>query len=278
VWETTFLTNLERPEFVKDLVVTPDQEPALAKKFIEGAPEVTDPDFQILGISNLSVVKGEVRSSHIVDPADGQLPYSEKGLKLALHSLQLDETGFDNPEERPTFERCLAGVGQAPIRPLGGFTIPMLIVQTGDSLVMAVEDVAALRVVHLDGRMPPPDALRSYEGYSAGRWEGDTLVVVTTHSRKDDPYRGLIGRPILVGPDSKVLERFTRLSATELLYEFTVEDPDLYAKPWRAEFSFALSDTHAYEYACHEANYSMVNMLLAGRLGKQPKPGEKKSD
>jgi hypothetical protein len=102
--------------------------------------------------------------------------------------------------------------------------------------------------------------------------------VVTTHSRKDDPYRGLIGRPILVEPGSKVVERFTRLSATELLYEFTVEDPDLYAKPWRAEFSFELSDTHAYEYACHEANYSMTNMLAAGRLGRQPKPGEKRPD
>lgn len=92
----------------------------------------------------------------------------------------------------------------------------------------------------------------------------DTLVAEATHIRADDPFRGGFGRPVLVEPDSKTTERFTRVSPTELLYQFTVEDRDLYTAPWLAEYSFNLLDTTFYEYACHEANYSLTNILIAG--------------
>jgi hypothetical protein len=94
--------------------------------------------------------------------------------------------------------------------------------------------------------------------------------VETTLTRADDIVRGQFGRPVLVEADSKVIERFTRLSATELLYQFTVEDKDLYSAPWLAEYVFIDSGHNFYEYACHEANYSIVNGLLAGRMGRQP--------
>jgi hypothetical protein len=155
--------------------------------------------------------------------------------------------------------------------------IPSMFIQTDSELVIVTEDVGSLRVIHLDGRQPPPNAVTSYEGWSSGRWEGDTLVVTTTHVRADDAIRGSLGRPILVEPDSKLTERFTRIGADELLYQFTVEDSDLYTAPWLAEYSFRLRDTTFYEYACHEANYAMTNILLAGRIADaKPKPVGKK--
>jgi hypothetical protein len=109
--------------------------------------------------------------------------------------------------------------------------------------------------------------VRSISGYSVGRWEKDTLVVDTTNLRADDPARNVAGRPLLLSRRSKVTERFTRVSPTELFYRFTVEDDELYTQPWSGEFSMALFDQPIYEYACHENNYSLTNILRGGRAG-----------
>jgi hypothetical protein len=271
IWGTTFLTPLERPPGVKDLVVHPDGAKKFSDEFRSHVPPVIDPDFQVSDVRALASVRGELRSSMIVTPADGQIPFSPKGAKLSAQYSELEETTFDGPEQRPTSERCLAGMGQAPIRQLPAF-VPSLIVQTPADLMIATEDVAALRIVHIDGQSPPANLQPTFEGWSAGRWDGDTLVIETTHTRADDPFRAHLGRAVIVEPDSKVIERLTRISATELLYQFKVEYADLYTAPWLAEYVFTLSNKPFYEYACHEANYSMTNMLVAGRMGKQPKP------
>jgi hypothetical protein len=100
-----------------------------------------------------------------------------------------------------------------------------------------------------------------------GHWEGDTLVVETTHFRHDLAPRAAIGRPMLLSGDARVSERFTRVSDTELFYEFTVDDPVYYNEPWRGEFSFSKEDNnHIYEYSCHEGNYSMVGALRGERV------------
>jgi hypothetical protein len=269
VWGASFVTPLERPDGVKDLVLSPEQARDFSAKALANIPDLIDPDFFVQNISAVASVKGTLRSSVLIKPDDGQLPFTEKGAKLAQRFFELEDYAFDNPEERPNYERCIAGQGQAPIRQLPAF-IPNVIVQTPDAIALVTEDVASLRIIHIS-RQPPPSVVRSHEGWSAGRWEGDTLVVETTHTHADDIYRGLLGRPILVEADSKVIERFTRFSPTELHYEFTVEDADLYAKPWLAEYVFILSDKPSYEYACHEANYSIVNALVAARLGRQTK-------
>lgn len=143
-------------------------------------------------------------------------------------------------------------------------TLTHLFVQTPREIVVATEDVGSPRVIHIDGS-PPPAAVTTYEGWSQGRWDGDTLVVETTNMRTDDPARPVFGGFIMVESDSKLVERFTRVAQDELLYQFTVEDTDLYTAPWLVEYSFTLQDAGIYEYACHEANYSMVNILLGGR-------------
>jgi hypothetical protein len=264
VWATGFLTALERPDDIPDLIVPPEQAPALAAKFLSYTPDVVDPDANFITHFTLAVVRGTYRSSLLVEPRDGKLPFTPAALAAVARGQR---SSFDDPEERPTVERCLIGWGQAPMRPEHGFT-PVQIVQTPDAIVIQTEDVGGLRIIHMTGD-PPPNAVRSYEGWSRGRWEGETLVVETTHLRADDPLREHFDRPIIVGPNSRIIERFTRLSDTELLEQFTVEDPTLYTRPWMAEFSLTLTDKPSYEYACHEANYSLTGILTAARLGRQ---------
>lgn len=264
MWVTAFMTSLNRPGFYKTLVLSEEEAGRGPEIFSKGAPDLVDPDFHTHGMKTSAKVRGEYRSSLLVEPANGQMPLTEKANKLAEHLEWMDSDAHDHPEERTTFDRCLAGSGQPPMRPFTQL-LANLFVQTPDALVIMTEDVAGLRVIHLDGAKPPPAVMTSHNGWSTGRWEGDTLVVETTNIRIDDPTRPVFGGTILVEPDSKLVERFTRVGPNELLYQFSVEDPDLYTAPWLAEYSFTLDDTPYYEFACHEANYSMVNILLGGR-------------
>jgi hypothetical protein len=261
-WATSFLTPLERPDGASSLVVTPEQARILVAAIRARIPAVIDPDVQLHDIQQLTMVKGEYRSSVIVHPEDGRLPFTQKGLELAAQVEARNKT-YDDPEQRPLAERCLENLGYAPMRALR-VVLPRQIVQTREAVVISSEDSAGPRVIHLGGT-PPPDALRGIEGYSIGRWDGDTLVVETTHFRADDPARGVAGRPLLLSRRSKVTERFTRVSPTELFYRFTVEDDELYTRPWTGEFSMTWFDQPIYEYACHENNYSLTNVLRGGR-------------
>lgn len=273
VWGTAFVTPIERPDSAKALVPDEAQVKALIAEMIDLGP-IGDPDIQHQGVSELAVVNGQKRTSIIAYPADGRLPFTEKGRKVADHGYWLDQNGFDNPEERPGFERCTAGFGQPPIRQIP-LTIRTQIVQTRDAFVLNTEDVQSFRMVHTK----PPSAhdLPTLNGYSWGRWDGDTLVIETTRTRADDPYRGHFGRAIVVEPDSVIVEKLTRLSDDELLYQFTVQDADLYTGPWLGEYVFRLTKGEpALEYACHEANYSMVNMLKSGRVADERAAAKKK--
>ena len=264
VWATEFLTMLERPAGAENLVATPEQAQTLVagirKQLLSG---VTDPDFILHDIRQLAMVKGEYRTSMIVDPKDGRLPFTKAGLDLVARVRARDRQEFDGPEQRPLSERCLENLGYPPIRTVPVF-LPRQIVQTRDYVVISSEDAPGLRLIHLRGT-PPPDVLRSVGGYSIGRWEGDTLVVQTTHLRTDDPARTVVGRPVLLSRASKITERFTRVSPTELFYQFTVEDPELYTQAWTGEFSLTRHEGLMYEYACHEGNYSLPNILRGGQ-------------
>ncbi|HVS14289.1 MAG TPA: hypothetical protein VMV46_10210 [Thermoanaerobaculia bacterium] len=264
VWATEFFTMLERPPFVADLVVSPEEAREVVAKLAAAMPHNIDPDFEAHGVSELVSVRGELRTSIIVDPEDGQLPYSEAGLEQAQAVKARFDGAFDDPEQRPRPERCLENFGFAPIRAIPLF-LPRRIFQTADHVVVWSEDASGLRTIHLHGE-PPPDEIRSIEGYSLGRWEGDTLVVETTHLRRDlDARDGGIGRPLLIGPDTRIEERLTRVSDTELVYRYTVHDPVLYTQPWTGELSMTRHDGPLYEYACHEGNYSLPNALRGGQ-------------
>jgi hypothetical protein len=263
VWTTDFLTPLERPATVERLAVSAEEAPAVVRILRDLIPAVIDPDVQIHDFQQLARVRGEYRTSIIVDPPDGRMPFTARGAELAAAITTRNAQQFDAAEQRPLVERCLENRGYAPIRPVR-VVIPRQIVQDRDHVAIMSEEAVGLRLIHLRGE-PLPDAVRSLEGYSSGRWEGDTLVVTTTHLRADDPSRDNLGRPLVLSRNSRITERFTRVSDSELFYRFTVEDGDLYTRPWSGEFSMARSSQPIYEYACHEGNYSLANSLRGGQ-------------
>ena len=262
-WAAFFTTPLERPPGV-DLILDDAQAHDLANVIYASTPDNIDPDIDSFGPPTLARVKGENRSSVIVYPEDGQMPFNEAGLELSLWNLMREEALFDHPEQRPKVERCLESWAFPPMRVIP-FYLPNTFVQTRDQIAIISEDSVPLRTIHMNGYVRP-DAIRTWQGHSVGHWEGDTLVVEITHFRDDDPARANLGRPVLLSGDARVVERFTRVSDTELYYEYTVEDEKYYTEPWRGEFSFNLSNQISYEYSCHEGNYSMVGALRGARV------------
>lgn len=264
VWTAVTHTMLERPPGLP-LVLPPEQAAGFAQAVADGSPENIDPDVDSFGTPSLSRVKGEYRTSVIVYPEDGRMPFNERGLEAASHHYFRDDVGFDHPEQRPAVERCLESWGSPPMRAFM-YQLYHAVVQMPDQVAIISEDMGLARVIHLDGQ-DKPDVLRSLEGHSVGHWEGDTLVVTTTHFRGDIPYRATIDRPLLISADATVTERFTRVAHDELFYQYTVDDPTYYTEPWRGELSFSLDEGgHIYEYACHEGNYSMVGGLRGERV------------
>ena len=255
VWTNQFNTLLERPPGVQNLVVDSEQARALVEKMLKLLPPLIDPDIPTwTSMSQLALVKGEYRTSMIVEPADGRLPLTHAAVDLAARIAIRNEREFDHPEQRPLLERCMRSYGPPMIVP----STFNKIVQNRDHVVLFTEGPVGARIIHLGGQ-PPPDALRTVGGYSTGKWEGDTLVVQTTHLRGEDPGPQLLSR------DSRITERFTRISETELFYQFTVNDSALYTQPWRGEYSFRWHDGPIYEFACHEGNYSLPNILSGGQ-------------
>lgn len=263
VWSTRFNTMLERPQGMP-LVLPPEQAAGFAQAVAGSLQGNTDPDIDRLGPPVLAVVNGEYRSSVIVYPENGVLPYNELGTRTAAHSY-FEGVGYDHPEQRPGVERCTESWASPPMRAFA-YQLFHGFIQTKDTIAIASEETVVLRVIHMDGHLRP-DAIRSFEGHSVGYWEGDTLVVETTHYSNVNPERATMGRPMLISSAARVTERFTRTSDTELNYQFTVDDPTYYTEPWRGEFSFTReASSHIYEYACHEGNYSMVGALRGARV------------
>jgi hypothetical protein len=137
-------------------------------------------------------------------------------------------------------------------------------------VLVMTEDTDMGRIIYLNAP-EPPDAVRTSAGWSRGTWEGDTLMVETTHIAANDPPGVLFRDGVVVGEGSKVIERIRLLGPDELLYQFTVEDRALYDRPWRVELAMRHKQDRVYEYVCHEGNAGMANALLAGRMGRQGK-------
>jgi hypothetical protein len=158
---------------------------------------------------------------------------------------------------RNLFEHCIVGVGSAPMTPVPS-TIVRQFIQTPGNLVIA-SDGNDTRIIGLDAPSRP-SAIVAQLGDSTAHWEGDVLVVHTTR------LSGEVHKHIITRPESRVIERFELISPDELFYRFTVEDSAIYTGPWSAEFVLTRSKERIYEYSCHEHNYSMVNILQAGRV------------
>jgi len=253
-WTHATATTLERdPKFGDRLVMTVEEAEAMSDEMMIGA---------------------EHRTSFLVAPANGQLP----ALTLAAKAARADRlaeyprgVGFqrgDHPEGLTLAERCLRDYGSLlgpPMMPVG-YNNNYQIIQTKDHAIILVEMIHDARIIPLTTEHRT-DVIRPWMGDSIGRYDGDTLVVETTNFRPNLAFRG--------APETiTVTERFRRISDTQVLYSFDIDEPGVFTAPIRAELAFNAMPGPVYEYACHEGNYSFPNQLLGHRIAEQQREAD----
>jgi hypothetical protein len=283
LWTNTALTFLQRPPIFKGLIATDKEEAMLLAGFKQMTGNILDPapidpklpappvvkeapqaDYIEMDL-HLGRIDGQPRSSWIVDPADGRLPYNEATRKARAADAKAPET-FDNPENRDTQERCLTAIGSPEGPPMmnTGFNGNYQIIQTRDYVAIEVEMNHDVRIIRMGDRTHLPAAIQPWLGDSVGWWDGDTLVVETTNLNPKGHIYSL-GGGFGYSPRTKIVERFTRTAKDRILYAFSVEDPATFTKVWRAEMPMRATKGPIYEYACHEGNYSLPNILAGAR-------------
>jgi hypothetical protein len=299
IWTNASLTPLARAPGVKSLVVdkataakiaaaTPIAGVAPDKSFTsdyvdpkEGAPEKGGEDFGLKGYNSfwvtpgtdLAMVHGEYRTSNIVDPPNGQLPYKNPSavMKKAQAGFVRYVTGndpYEGPEATELSERCLIGFGGT-----GGpgmlsvlYNNNYQFVQTPDYLMILVEMAHDARIIPIFPSAEKarashkPNVIKPWLGDSVAWWDGDTLSVETVNVKPIQAEDGSFP----LSPKAKVTEHFQRDGDHRIFYSFTVDDPDTYTQPWKAELSFYPSKA-LYEYACHEGNYGLHGILAGAR-------------
>jgi hypothetical protein len=204
-------------------------------------------------------IVGTKRTSLVVDPPDGRIPaLTPAAQKRVAARLEAGERAAIGPEDRGLSERCINwGVAGPPMRP-GAYNNNVQIVQSRDYVTIVNEMIHDARIVPLDGRPHLPQDIRQWMGDSRGRWEGNTLVVDTTNFTEKSSFNGS-------DENMHLTERFTLVDADTLLYEFTVDNPTAFTKPWSAQIPMSRNPLPMYEYACHEGNYGMFNILSGAR-------------
>ena len=216
--------------------------------------------------SRVAVVNGEPRSSLITQPANGRVPARtpEAQAEAAEYREFRSQFGpYDHPEVRPLGERCIVSFGRnagPPMLPNGAYNNNYTIVQTADYMLIMAEMVHDARIIRIGDGPRLPENVRPWMGDSWGHWEGDVLVVETNNINPVHRYRG-------TAPDNMtVIERFSRVDEETVLYQFTVDDPTVYTAPWGGEVPMKALHDRLYEYACHEGNYALSNILSGARF------------
>jgi hypothetical protein len=208
--------------------------------------------------THIMEVNGEYRTSILTTP-DGQIPPRKDGKRVGFFGGG-GRDSYDSYETRSLGERCIIGFGRnagPPMLPNGYYNNDYNIVQSPDAIAINTELVHDTRIVRLNAKHRA-DGVRPYMGDSIGWFDGDTLVIETTNIPEGQAWMGS-------WKNLKVTERLTRVSPTRINYQFTVEDPDTWAKPWGGEYNFAPLKGIVYEYACHEGNYALPSILAGAR-------------
>jgi hypothetical protein len=272
VWNNGTITRLERPA---DLAGKEFFTPKEALEYEKTVVERTNRDQRTPGTegdvsrayndawwdSGTKVIR-TLRTSMVIDPPDGRLPPLTPQAQALLRSQAAGRHPQPwGPEDRSLQERCLMfPTDSVPMLPYV-YNNNFRIVQTKDTLAIYIEMIHDVRTVYLDGRPHLPSTIRRWLGDSRGHWEGDTLVVDNTNFNGKNRFS--FNSP--VDQNLHVVERFTRSDRDTLVYRFTVEDPTVYTKPWTAETTLSAAPGPIYEYACHEGNYGMMNLLSGAR-------------
>ena len=284
IWTNVSLTTLERSSRYASVVISPEEakkrEAQVAAGNAAGAAR-TNPNqgapadrnsaagynsFWVDSGTRLAVVRGETRSAWVIEPSDGRVPYTPEA-KKTFEKLHAQANGdFDGPEGRTPADRCIVGFGSSGGPPMLNvmYNNNYQIVQTPDHVMILVEMNHDARIIPISSKHGPA-ALKNWMGDSAAHWDGDTLVVETVNVDQRNTLRATGAQSFYLGPNPKITERFTRVSDDEMLYEFQVEEPTAFTKPWRAEMPMHRSKGPIYEYACHEGNYALPGMLAGAR-------------
>jgi hypothetical protein len=274
-WDFRTATPLERPrefagrEFLTESEIADFQRRAAERE--DGRPPEdarSDPSVHaVWWLDYGKQVVGTHRSSLIVDPPDGLVPPGTADAQKRAAERRAARTGrgpADAAEDRSLWERCITRGLPEGMLP-AGYNNNVQIVQTPGFLVLVTEMIHDARVVPLDGRPHLDARIRPWTGDSRGRWEGDTLVVETTNFSDRTPFRGS-------SDGLRLVERFRRVDAESIEYRFTVEDPATWTRPWTVTFPLVRSESPMYEYACHEGNYSLQNILRNARAAERDSP------
>jgi hypothetical protein len=277
IWTNNTLTPLERPaQFQGRPVATAKEAADYEKQVVEGRNRDrrdTNADVDVGQAYNeaffdmgtkLARVDGTVRTSMIVDPANGRLPALTPEAQKRVEAIRAQTRlhPADGPESRSLPERCLFwGTSGPPMLP-GPYNNMYQIYQAPGFVVILSEMIHDARIIPLDGRPHLPPNVTQWLGDSRGHWEGNTLVVDTTNFTPKTRFRGS-------DENLHVVERFTRVDKSTILYKFTIEDPTAFTKPWTAEIPLAAAQGPIYEYACHEGNYALKDILAGARAEEQ---------
>ena len=284
VWHFNTTTPLQRPERLAGQThYTEEEHAALAARTAAFRPwDQPPPDGSVGSYNQFWWDHGgpvaDRRTSLIVDPPDGRLPPLTPDAIRQVGSVEHHVPGVlpvryrigglsaDGPEERGLAARCLVGYNVGPPLLPGGYNNNLQLFQAEDHVVILTEMVHDARIVPLDGRPHAPKAVRLWNGDPRGHWDGDTLVVESTNfSAKRASFEPGATVAFGTGETLRLIERFTRVDADTLLYEYTVDDPATFTAPFTAAIPLLRSSDPIFEYACHEGNYGMANMLRVGR-------------
>ena len=281
IWDFRTITPLQRPEELGDQAFLTEEEAAnleqevvdrnqrLADRAAERTTAANQVDrrddgspgfYNNFWLDRGTRTVGTRRTSLIIDPVNGRVPDMTPGGQAradASRDYRRDHPA-DSWLDRGTSDRCLLGFNAGPPLSPGGYNQNLQIFQTPDHVVLLTEMVHTVRVVPLDGRPPLGDEFRLWSGDARGHWEGNTLVVETANFNTDRRWRNTT-------PSLTLVERFTRIDADTLEYEYTVTDPDTWTRPWTASIPLRRTDVPMFEYACHEGNHSMDGILAGQR-------------
>ena len=270
VWSYATFTPLQRPaEFAGRELLTPEE--VAAQNLADATRATSERRGELSAERDLALAYDQVwwdrgestgRTSLIVDPSDGRLPSLTPAAerRLAAERGRRAAGPFDSWADRPLQERCMTYQRVPPVP--SGYSNAYQIFQSPGQVVILNEMIHDVRVVPLDGRPPIDGRIRQWNGDGRGRWDGDTLVVETTHYRDDTTWRGFPGTRGL-----RAVERFTRLDADTIEYRYTIHDEATYTRPFTVELPLVSPPGYViYEYACHEGNYGIANALRGERV------------
>ena len=284
VWDFRTVTPLQRPSGFGDRAVLTEEEAATNEARAERTQTaLVESIGGKIGAYNAfwfdlgTNVVTSLQTSLIVDPPDGRLPPLADGATRQFGSLTRDVPGarpvryrsggigLAGPEDRALAERCLVGFNSGPPMMPSGYNNNMQLFQTPDHVVVVNEMVHDARIIPLDGR-PHLNGIRQWMGDARGHWDGDTLVVESlNYTSKTSSYDPGTTGGLGSGETLHLTERFTRLDEDTLLYEYTVDDPATFTRPFTVALPMRKSDAPVFEYACHEGNYGLLNILRGAR-------------